>query len=115
MIARPDILAFDGFMEQLRRIRDASAAGREAALLHLSIDHFRSTLRTYPGRTDAVLQQLTTMLHAATQGKGMVGELGWGEFGIVAATEIRPTDLAQALVQQIARTDFAQRARASCI
>lgn len=106
MVTRSGILAFDGFLEQLLRIRDAAAAGREAALLHLSIDHFRATLRTYAGRTDAVLQQLTTMLRAATQGEGIVGELGWGEFGIVAGPEIRATELAQALVQRIARTDF---------
>lgn len=106
MDTRPDILAYDGFLEQLRGVRGAAAAEREAALLHVSIDHFRATLRTYAGRTDAVLHQLAAILRSATGGEGVVGEMGWGEFGIIAGPRIRPGELAQSLVQQISRTDF---------
>ena len=106
MDTRPHILAYDEFLAQLLRLRESAAATREAALLHVSVDHFRATLRTYPGRTDAVLAQLTSILGAAIQGEGIVGELGWGEFGIVAGPDIRPAELAQAIVQRIAQTNF---------
>ena len=54
MNTRPDIASYDDFLEQLMRIRAAASGQQESALLHVSIDHFRATLRTYPGRTDAV-------------------------------------------------------------
>src|SRR5512139_2516984 len=83
MNTRPDIAGYDDFLERLLQIRAGASAQQEAALLHVSIDHFRATLRTYPGRTDAVLAQLSALLATATQGRCMLGELGWGEFGIV--------------------------------
>jgi len=93
----------------LRGVRGTAAAEREAALLHVSIDHFRATLRTYAGRTDAVLHQLATILRSATGGEGVVGELGWGEFGIIAGPRIRPGELAQfqALPVDIVKLDGA--------
>lgn len=106
MNTRPDIASYDDFIEQLMRIRTAASALQEAALLHVSIDHFRATLRTYPGRTDAVLAQLSALLTAATGGRCVLGELGWGEFGIVATPGIEPAAVAEALVRQIAATNF---------
>jgi diguanylate cyclase (GGDEF)-like protein len=106
MNTRPDIAAYDDFLDQLLRTRAAASALHEAALLHVSIDHFRATLRTYPGRTDAVLAQLSSLVTAATQGRCVVGELGWGEFGIVAAMGIDAPAVAATLVRQIAATNF---------
>lgn len=106
MNTRPDILGYDDFLEQMLGVRAMASASHEAALLHVSIDHFRATLRTYPGRTDAVLAQLSQLLTAATQGRCVVGEMGWGEFGIVASAGIQPREVAQSLVQQIAGTNF---------
>jgi diguanylate cyclase (GGDEF)-like protein len=106
MNTRPDIAGYDDFLERLLRIRAGASAQQEAALLHVSIDHFRATLRTYPGRTDAVLAQLSALLATATQGRCVLGELGWGEFGIVATAGTEAVAVAESLVRQIASTNF---------
>ena len=106
MHTRPDIAGYDDFLERLLRIRAAASEQQAAALLHVSIDHFRATLRTYPGRTDAVLAQLSGLLTAATQGRCVLGELGWGEFGIVATAGAEAAAVAETLVRQIASTNF---------
>jgi diguanylate cyclase (GGDEF)-like protein len=100
------IAAYDEFVARLLTMRDGASAAQEAALLHVSIDHFRATLRTYSGRTDAVLAQLSALLAAATAGRCTVGELGWGEFGILAEPGIQALEVAHALVQRIDDTDF---------
>jgi diguanylate cyclase (GGDEF)-like protein len=100
------IAAYDGFVDALRALRAAATPVHEAALLHVSVDHFRATLRTYAGRTDAVLAQLSALLLESTQGRSFVGELGWGEFGILAGPGMRAFDVAQSLVHRIAGTDF---------
>ena len=107
------VLDYDAFVDQLREARAAAAPGRAFALLHVSVDYFRATLRTYSGRSDGVLDGLAVLLLEATDGRAIIGRLGWGEFGILLGPHLPALEIAQDVARRIAGTNFGASGRGS--
>lgn len=106
-----DLADRDDLLDSVRVARAGATARAEGALLHVNIDHFRATLRSYTGRTDAVLERMVRVLQDVGGQFGRVsgiGRLGLDEFGIVLppGTRRSPAEIARAIVHRIAGTNF---------
>jgi diguanylate cyclase (GGDEF)-like protein len=98
----------DDLLDSIRAASAVATARAEGALLHLNVDHFRATLRSYPGRSDGVLERLAAAVHEVARTFGCTGRLGLDEFGVVLppGTRRSPLEIARAIVEHIAGTDF---------
>jgi diguanylate cyclase (GGDEF)-like protein len=103
-----DLADRDDLLDSIRAASAVATARAEGALLHLNVDHFRATLRSYPGRSDSVLERLATVLHEVARPFGYTGRLGLDEFGVVLppGTRRSPLEIARAIVERIAATNF---------